>query len=141
MPTTGVDRPLVLVAAGALIRPDSRILVTRRPAGKPMAGLWELPGGKVEAGETPEAALVRELGEELGLVAREDDLAPLTFASHAYAALHLLMPVFVVRRWTGEPLGREQQAVAWVSVPELRALEMPAADRPLIPSLETLLAP
>ena len=141
MPTTGADRPLLLVAAGALVSADSRLLLTRRPAGKPMAGLWELPGGKVEAGETPEAALVRELGEELGLGARAADLAPLTFASHGYAAMHLLMPVFVLRRWTGEPTARERQKLAWVSAAEIDSLPMPAADRPLAPCLKVLLAP
>ena len=141
MPTTGADRPLVLVAAGALINADSRLLLTRRPPGKPMAGLWELPGGKVEAGETPEAALVRELGEELGLLAQAADLEPLTFASHGYAAMHLLMPVFVLRRWTGEPKARELQELAWVSAAQLDSLAMPAADRPLAPCLKVLLSP
>ncbi len=119
---------------------ESRLLVTRRPPGKPMAGLWELPGGKVEHGETPEAALVRELAEELGLVAEPGDLEPLTFASHGYDAMHLLMPVFVLRRWVGEPRPRELQELAWVSTVQLETLAMPAADQPLTPHLRALLS-
>lgn len=140
MPTTGADLPLVLVVAGALVNAEARLLLTRRPPGKPMAGLWELPGGKVEPGETPEAALVRELAEELGLVAEPADLEPLTFASHGYDAMHLLMPVFVLRRWIGEPRPRELQELAWVSTAQLDTLAMPAADRPLTPHLRALLS-
>ncbi len=139
MPTTGVDRPLVLVAAGVLIDRNARLLLTRRPAGKPMAGLWELPGGKIEPGETPEAALVRELDEELGLEALPADLEPLTFASHSYETLHLLMPVFVLRRWVGALHPREAQDLAWVSADQLDSMAMPAADRPLVPRIKPLL--
>lgn len=137
MPTTG--RELLLVAACALIDPDGRILVARRPEGKPMAGLWELPGGKVRPGETPEACLIRELREELGVDTEAACLAPLTFASHAYDGFHLLMPLWVCRRWRGEPAAREGQTLRWVRPRQLRDLPMPDADRPLIPFLEELL--
>src|SRR5579862_3237163 len=126
---------LLLVAACALIDVDRRLLIAQRPAGKSMAGLWEFPGGKVEAGETPEASLVRELKEELGIETKEACLAPLTFASHTYEDFHLLMPLYACRRWTGTPQGREGQALKWVKAVELRSYPMPAADLPLIPAL------
>ena len=126
---------LVLVAACALVDVDRRILIAQRPPGKPMAGLWEFPGGKVEAGETPEATLVRELAEELGVETSPKCLAPLTFASHAYDDFHLLMPLYVCRRWSGTPVGREGQALKWVRAVDLRGYPMPAADLPLIPAL------
>jgi 8-oxo-dGTP diphosphatase len=137
MPTTGRD--LLLVAACALIDPDGRVLVARRPKGKAMAGLWEFPGGKVGPGETPEACLIRELREELGVDTEAACLAPLTFASHAYPGFHLLMPLWVCRRWRGDPESREGQALRWVRPRQLRDLPMPDADRPLIPFLEELL--
>ena len=124
---------LLLVAAAALIDPDGRVLLTRRPPGKPMAGLWEFPGGKVEPGETPEAALIRELREELGIDTWASCLAPLTFASHGYADFHLLMPVFICRRWDGIVTPHEGQNLAWVTPDRLRDYPMPEADSPLIP--------
>ena len=130
---------LVLVAACALIDPDGRVLLAQRPAGKSMAGLWEFPGGKVENGERPEDALIRELGEELGIVVREPCLAPLTFASHAYPDFHLLMPLYVCRRWEGTVVAREGQTLAWVRPNRLRDYPMPPADEPLISHLTTLL--
>jgi len=130
---------MVLVVAAALLDADGRVLLTQRPEGKAMAGLWEFPGGKVHAGETPEAALIRELREELGVDARAACLAPVTFASHAYAEFHLLMPLYVLRNWQGTPTGREGQAMAWVWPARLRDYPMPAADRPLIPALQDLL--
>ena len=130
---------LVLVAACALIDADGRVLIAQRPAGKPMAGLWEFPGGKVDAGERPEETLIRELNEELGIVVNEACLAPLTFASHAYADFHLLMPLYVCRRWEGIVTGREGQQLAWVRPNRLREYPMPAADVPLIPHLTALL--
>ena len=130
---------LVLVAACALIDSDGRVLLTRRPAGKPMEGLWEFPGGKIEPGERPEDTLVRELGEELGIVVREDCLAPLTFASHAYVEFHLLMPLYVCRRWEGIVTAREGQQLAWVKPNRLKDYPMPPADVPLISHLVTLL--
>ena len=130
---------LVLVAACALIDPDGRVLLAERPAGRPMAGLWEFPGGKVEAGERPEETLIRELEEELGIVVREPCLAPLTFASHAYDDFHLLMPLYICRRWEGEVIAREGQKLAWVRANKLRDYPMPAADIPLIPHLIDLL--
>ena len=126
----------VLVAAVALIDPDGRVLLAQRPEGKPMAGLWEFPGGKVEPDETPEAALIRELHEELGIETWQSCLAPLTFASHSYADFHLLMPVFACRRWNGIVQPREGQALAWVRAADLRRYPMPAADIPLIPALQ-----
>jgi 8-oxo-dGTP diphosphatase len=126
---------LLLVAACALIDVDRRLLIAQRPEGKSMAGLWEFPGGKVEEGETPEATLVRELKEELGIETKEACLAPLTFASHAYEDFHLLMPLYACRRWTGTPQGREGQALKWVKAVDLRSYPMPAADLPLIPPL------
>ena len=123
---------LVLVAACALIDADGRVLIAERPAGRSMAGLWEFPGGKVETGETPEATLIRELKEELGIVVKEDCLAPLTFASHAYADFHLLMPLYVCRRWEGIVAPQEDQRLAWVRPNKLRDYPMPPADLPLI---------
>ncbi len=130
---------LLLVAACALVDPDGRVLVARRPEGKTMPGLWEFPGGKVEAGETPEAALIRELREELGIDTSAACLAPLTFASHAYEKFHLLMPLFVCRRWQGIPQSREGQALKWVRPKDLRTYPMPPADLPLIAPLIELL--
>src|SRR4051812_34195131 len=130
---------IVLVAACALIDADGRVLIAERPAGRSMAGLWEFPGGKVEAGETPEASLIRELKEELGIVVKEACLAPLTFASHSYEDFHLLMPLYVCRRWEGLAISREGQNLAWVRPNKLRDYPMPAADIPLIPHLIDLL--
>ena len=129
----------VLVSAVALIDPDGRVLLAQRPEGKSMAGLWEFPGGKVEAGETPEAALVRELDEELGIKTWNSCLAPLTFASHSYEDFHLLMPLFACRKWEGTVRPREGQTLAWVRPNQLRDYPMPAADVPLIPVLRDLL--
>lgn len=126
---------VVLVSAVALIDVDGRVLLGQRPKGKPMAGLWEFPGGKVEAGETPEVALIRELEEELGIDTWESCLAPLTFASHSYNDFHLLMPLFACRKWEGTPKSRENQALKWVRPNELRNYRMPEADIPLIPIL------
>ena len=130
---------LVLVAACALIDVDARILLAQRPAGKPMAGLWEFPGGKVENGERPEDSVIRELKEELGIIVREACLAPLTFASYAYSEFHLLMPLFVCRRWDGMVTPREGQRLAWVRPNRLREYPMPPADEPLIAHLTALL--
>jgi len=127
---------LVLVSACALIDEDARVLLTRRPSGKPMAGLWEFPGGKVDAGETPEAALVRELREELGIDVQAKCLAPLTFASHSYDSFHLLMPLYICRRWEGDIEPLEGQELAWVRSAKLNSYEMPPADIPLIPILQ-----
>src|SRR5438876_7077556 len=134
-----VSVKLVLVAACALVDTDGRVLIAQRPAGRPMAGLWEFPGGKVEAGETPEATLIRELKEELGIDVKEDCLAPLTFASHRYPDFHLLMPLYVCRRWEGTVRAREGQELAWVKPNRLRDFPMPPADVPLISHLTTLL--
>jgi 8-oxo-dGTP diphosphatase len=125
----------LLVAAVALIDGDGRILLAQRPEGKSMAGLWEFPGGKVEIGETPEAALIRELHEELGIETWQSCLAPLTFASHSYEDFHLLMPLFACRRWQGQVQGREGQALKWVRANALKDYPMPPADIPLIPIL------
>jgi 8-oxo-dGTP diphosphatase len=126
---------LLLVTAVALIDVDGRILLAQRPMGKSLAGLWEFPGGKVEQGETPEAALIRELHEELDIETKESCLAPLTFASHSYPDFHLLMPLFACRRWQGIPTPREGQNLAWVRAKDLRDYPMPPADIPLIPIL------
>jgi 8-oxo-dGTP diphosphatase len=134
-----VSAKLVLVAACALIDVDGRILLAQRPAGKPMAGLWEFPGGKVERGERPEDSLIRELKEELGIVVNEACLAPLTFASHAYPEFHLLMPLYVCRRWDGTVTPKEGQRLAWVRPNRLREYPMPPADEPLIAHLTGLL--
>ncbi len=134
-----VSVKLLLVAACALIDADGRVLIAQRPTGKPMAGLWEFPGGKVEPGERPELSLIRELQEELGIVVKEPCLAPLTFASHAYPDFHLLMPLYVCRRWEGFVEAREKQMLKWVRPRELSKYPMPPADEPLIPHLITLL--
>lgn len=126
---------MVLVSAVALIDVDGRILLAQRPEGKSMAGLWEFPGGKVEQGETPEAALIRELHEELGIETWNSCLAPLTFASHSYDDFHLLMPLFACRKWSGTPRAKEGQTLKWVRANELRSYPMPEADIPLIPIL------
>jgi len=130
---------IVLVAAVALVDADGRVLIARRPEGKRMAGLWEFPGGKVEAGERPETALLRELKEELGIDVSEACLAPFTFASHSYPDFHLLMPLYVCRRWQGLLTAREKQELAWVKPLKLRDYPMPPADLPLIPHLIDLL--
>jgi 8-oxo-dGTP diphosphatase len=130
---------VISVAACALIDADGRVLLAQRPEGKPMAGLWEFPGGKIEAGETPEQSLIRELEEELGIVVKEACLAPLTFASHSYPDFHLLMPLYVCRRWEGTVTAQEGQQLAWVRPNRLRDYPMPPADVPLIPHLTALL--
>ena len=132
---------LLLVAAVALIDADGRVLIAQRPEGKQLAGLWEFPGGKVEAGERPEETLIRELHEELGIAVQEPCLAPLTFASHAYATFHLLMPLYACRRWDGFVQPREGQALKWVRPRDLASYPMPPADEPLIPFLVDLLGP
>lgn len=133
------DKPLLMVAAAALIDVDNRVLIAQRPEGKPMAGLWEFPGGKLHPGETPELALRRELMEELGIEVCETCLAPFTFASHSYRDFHLIMPLFICRTWEGEPLAREHQDIAWVRANKLGTYAMPEADRPLLPWLRDLL--
>ena len=130
---------VVLVAACALVDPDGRVLIAQRPAGRPMAGLWEFPGGKIEAGERPEETLIRELEEELGIVVMEACLAPLTFASHSYPDFHLLMPLYVCRRWEGIVTAQEGQKLAWVRPNRLRDYPMPPADEPLVSHLMSLL--
>lgn len=130
---------LVLVVACALVDADGRVLIAQRPQGKSLAGLWEFPGGKVEAGERPEQTLIRELAEELGVTVEEPCLAPLTFASHAYDDFHLLMPLYVCRKWTGIVTGREGQETRWVRPDRLRDFPMPPADEPLIAHLVALL--
>jgi 8-oxo-dGTP diphosphatase len=131
--------PLVLVAAVVLVDPDGRVLLAQRPEGKAMAGLWEFPGGKVDPGETPEAALIRELAEELGIDVAASCLAPFTFASHAYADFHLLMPLYVCRKWAGLPTPREGQHLRWVRPARLADYPMPPADKPLLAMLRDLL--
>ena len=133
------EKPLLLVVACALVDADRRVLIAQRPGGKSMGGLWEFPGGKVEPGETPEDALIRELEEELGISTRTACLAPLTFASHAYENFHLLMPVFVCRKWVGLPQPREHAALKWVRPAVLRDYPMPPADIPLVAPLCDLL--
>jgi len=130
---------ILLVVAVALIDADDRILIAQRPEGKALAGLWEFPGGKIDAGERPEEALIRELREELGITVKEACLAPLTFASYAYPEFHLLMPLYVCRRWEGFVQSREGQALKWVRARDLRQYPMPPADEPLIPPLVVLL--
>jgi 8-oxo-dGTP diphosphatase len=126
---------VVLVSAVALVDADGRVLLAQRPEGKSMSGLWEFPGGKVEPGETPEAALIRELEEELGIGTWESCLAPLTFASHTYETFHLLMPLYACRKWEGTPASREGQRLTWARPDRLRDYPMPPADLPLIPVL------
>ncbi len=130
---------LVLVAACALVDPDGRVLIAQRPAGKQMGGLWEFPGGKIEPGERPEEALIRELSEELGITVKEACLAPFSFASHSYADFHLLMPLYICRRWEGTPQAHEHAAIKWVRPKDLTNYPMPPADVPLVPMLRDLL--
>ena len=134
-----VSVKIVLVAACALIDADGRVLIAQRPPGRQMAGLWEFPGGKIEAGETPETTLIRELKEELGIIVNEACLAPLTFASHGYADFHLVMPLYVCRRWDGTVRAQEGQELAWVRPNRLKDYPMPPADVPLISHLTALL--
>ena len=133
------NKPILLVSACALLDRDNRVLLAQRPEGKALAGLWEFPGGKVEVGETPEETLIRELKEELGVTTWESCLAPLTFASHSYEDFHLLMPLFVCRKWDGSPASLENQALKWVGKGSLRDYPMPPADWPLIPALMDIL--
>lgn len=126
----------ILVVAAALVDADGRVLIAQRPDGKQLAGQWEFPGGKVEAGETPEAALIRELEEELGIVVKQACLAPFVFASHTYESFHLLMPLYLIRRWEGEPEAREHKALKWVRPNDMRNYEMPPADLPLVAWLQ-----
>ena len=133
------DVPTVLVVAVALVDADGRVLIAQRPQGKALAGLWEFPGGKVEAGERPEAALIRELREELGIDVNEACLAPFVFASHAYETFHLLMPLYLCRRWSGQVTNREHAALAWVRPNRMSDYEMPPADAPLVAWLTDLL--
>ena len=134
-----MTKRLVLVAAAALIDADNRVLIARQPPGKPMAGLWEFPGGKVQAGETPEEALIRELREELGIELCDECMAPYVFASHTYDDFHLLMPLYISRRWQGELTPKEGQELKWVRAMRLADYDMPKADLPLIPWLRDLL--
>lgn len=133
------ERPLLLVVACALVDPDGRVLVQERPLGRPLAGFWEFPGGKLRASESPEACLVRELEEELGIRVDPACLAPLAFASHTYETFHLLMPLWICRKWKGEPEGREGQTLRWLRPRALREIRLLPADLPLIPFLEDLL--
>ena len=135
----GTALPILTVVAVALVDPDGRILLAQRPPGKPMAGLWEFPGGKIHDRESPEAALIRELKEELGIDVTEACLAPFTFASHRYERFHLLMPLYVCRRWKGTPQALEGQTLAWARADRLADYPMPPADRPLIAMLQDLL--
>ena len=132
-------KPIVLVAAVALIDPDGRVLLAQRPPGKYLAGMWEFPGGKVQSGETPEAALIRELDEELGISTHESCLAPFTFASYGYPEFHLLMPLYVCRKWDGIVTAREGQSLKWVRPTQLSDYSMPPADKPLVAMLRDLL--
>ncbi len=136
---TGTAKPVVLVAAAALVDVDGRVLLARRPEGKAMAGLWEFPGGKVHSGEAPEQALIRELREELGIETKDSCLAPLAFASHGYTDFHLLMPLYVCRVWHGTVTAREGQELAWVRPPRLGDYAMPPADEPLVALLRDFL--
>lgn len=133
------NKPVVLVAAAALVDSDKRVLIAQRPEGKSMAGLWEFPGGKVEAGETPEYALMRELEEELGIETRPCCFSPIAFASHSYESFHLLMPLFVCRVWRGIPRAEEHKALKWVRPNDMFDYPMPAADIPLVSALRDLL--
>jgi len=139
MPTEPPPKPMLLVAAAALVDADGRVLICQRPEGKQLAGLWEFPGGKVEAGETPEACLIRELQEELGIEVTHACLAPFVFASHEYETFHLLMPLYLVRRWTGQVTAREHKALAWVRPSKLGDYPMPPADGPLVAWLRDLI--
>ena len=139
MTQTLLKMPLVIVVAGALIDADGRVLITKRPNGKEMAGLWEFPGGKIEEGETPEQALIRELKEELNIETKGSCLAPLSFASHQYEKFHLLRPLFICRRWWGNILALESQEVLWVWPKKLRDFDMPPADEPLVSMLRDFL--
>jgi 8-oxo-dGTP diphosphatase len=139
LPSQDLALKLLLVVAAALIDADDRVLIAQRPKGKQLADLWEFPGGKIDPGERPEEALIRELAEELGIIVKQACLAPLTFASHAYDDFHLLMPLYVCRRWEGFVQPREGQALKWVRAKNLRDYPMPPADGPLIPPLSELL--
>ncbi len=134
-----MTKPTLLVAAAALIDVDGRVLICQRPEGKALAGLWEFPGGKVEPGETPEDCLIRELEEELGIAVTKSCLAPFVFASHEYESFHLLMPLYLVRRWEGRVTAREHPALAWVKPVKLTDYEMPPADAPLVAWLRDLI--
>jgi 8-oxo-dGTP diphosphatase len=134
-----MSKPILLVVAAALVDVDNRVLIAQRPEGKSMAGLWEFPGGKIGEGESPEAALVRELAEELSIEVCETCLAPFTFASHAYEKFHLMMPLYLCRRWEGDIVPREGQRVKWVRAGKLADYPMPPADKPLLPMLRDLL--
>ncbi|PXA85657.1 8-oxo-dGTP diphosphatase MutT [Caulobacter sp. D4A] len=133
------DRPIVLVAAAALIDVDGRVLICQRPEGKSLAGLWEFPGGKVEKGETPEQCLIREMHEELGITVAQACLAPFVFASHTYETFHLLMPLYLLRRWEGTVTAQEHKALAWVKPAQLSDYDMPPADLPLVAWLRDVL--
>jgi 8-oxo-dGTP diphosphatase len=139
MPATAAEARIVLVSAVALVDVDGRVLLAQRPAGKAMAGLWEFPGGKVDPGETPENALIRELAEELGIDVAASCLAPFTFASHSYPDFHLLMPLYICRKWSGIPMAREGQRLTWVRPARLGDYPMPPADKPLVAMLRDLL--
>jgi 8-oxo-dGTP diphosphatase len=135
----GRTRPIILVAAVALLNEEGKVLLAKRPPGRPLAGLWEFPGGKVDPGEDPETALIRELMEELGIEIARADLVPLTFASHAYPEFHLLMPLYLCKRWEGDIAAQENQELLWVKPDELRLYDMPPADEPLKASLPHLI--
>jgi 8-oxo-dGTP diphosphatase len=135
----GRTRPIILVAAVALLNEEGKVLLAKRPPGRPLAGLWEFPGGKVDPGEDPETTLIRELMEELGIEIARADLVPLTFASHAYPEFHLLMPLYLCKRWEGDIAAQENQELLWVKPDELRLYDMPPADEPLKASLPNLI--
>ena len=139
MPATAAELRIILVSAVALVDADGRVLLAQRPEGKAMAGLWEFPGGKINPGETPETALIRELAEELGIDVAASCLAPFTFASHPYPEFHLLMPLYVCRKWSGIPVAREGQRLTWVRPARLGDYPMPPADAPLVAMLRDLL--